>query len=261
MNWLWKRLTLSVLMVFAFLPAETGLPAEQELKFPMLQIGTEVLTNAVVTTRNKDYVFILHSRGMANYKVAKLSDDVLAKLGISAMLKPKPQTNAVTAWARGTMASLQTGRVKALQQSVVSRLPIHAGVPEVSSAVLWGTAAALVFVYFFFCYCSMLICQKAGTEPGALVWLPVLQLVPLVRAAGMPPVWVLAFIIPGVNLLAQVIWSFRIAQARRKGVGIAILLLLPVTNLLAFLYLAFSETARKVDPDSRAREIMTLEAA
>jgi hypothetical protein len=219
------------------------------------------LTNATVTTRNKNYVFILHSGGMGNYKIATLSEEELQTLGCLAATKPRTETNSATAWAKGTLANLQTGRVKELEESVKSRLPSASTLVELNPLTLCAIGACLLLFYAFFCYCSMLICQKAGTEPGALVWIPVLQIVPLVRAAGMAPVWVLAFIIPVLNLVAQVVWSFKIASARGKGVGVAILLLLPLANLLAFMYLAFSENPRPSQTEKPESRIMTLETA
>jgi len=235
---------------------------EQELKFPLLKIGTQTLTNATVTTRNKDYVFIVHSSGMSNFKVAKLDDETLETLGLNAMVKPKPQTNAVAAWAKGTISNLQTERVMALEESVKSRLPTTATITKLDPIIFLAIGVCLLLSYFFFCYCSMLICRKAGTEPGVLVWIPILQMVPLVRAAGMGPLWVLAFIIPLLNLVAQVVWSFKIAKARGKNAGWAILLLLPVTNILAFIYLAFSAGGHSPKNEQRrSAPMMTLETA
>jgi ABC-type uncharacterized transport system permease subunit len=78
----------------------------------------------------------------------------------------------------------------------------------------------------------------------------------------MAPVWVLAFLIPLLNLVAQVVWSFKIAKARGKNAGWAILLLLPVTNILAFLYLAFSSGGQSSKTEQRrSAPIMTLETA
>jgi hypothetical protein len=72
------------------------------------------------------------------------------------------------------------------------------------------------------------------------VWIPVLQMIPLVRAARMPMFWFVIFLIPGLNLLAHIVWSIRIAQVCGKSAVVAVLLILPVTNILALLYLAFS---------------------
>jgi apolipoprotein N-acyltransferase len=107
----------------------------------------------------------------------------------------------------------------------------------------------------------MLICRKAGNPPGILVWLPVLQSFPLLRAAGMSGWWFLAVFVPVLNLVPAILWPFKIAKARGKSVWVGVLLLLPVTNYFAFLYLAFSNGAR-VDEDEEAEsKIMSLQAA
>ena len=50
--------------------------------------------------------------------------------------------------------------------------------------------------------------------------------IPMLRAAGMSGAWFLAYLIPGLNILAQIIWCFKIVAAREKSVLIAIMLLL-----------------------------------
>jgi hypothetical protein len=52
--------------------------------------------------------------------------------------------------------------------------------------------------------------------------------------------WVLGLLIPVLNLVVQVLWCIKIVGARGKHVVWAILLILPLVNLFAFLYLAFS---------------------
>jgi hypothetical protein len=117
-----------------------------------------------------------------------------------------------------------------------------------------------LLVYLFYSYCCMLICLKTGNQPGVLVWLPVLQLLPLIRAAGMSGWWLLGYCVPVVNIVAQVLWCFNIAKARGKSVWVGALLLLPITSLFAFLYLAFSNgtSAEEEEPEPK---IMTLQAA
>jgi apolipoprotein N-acyltransferase len=106
-----------------------------------------------------------------------------------------------------------------------------------------------------------LICRKAGHPPGALIWVPVLQLFPLLRAAGMSGWWFLAFCVPLLNIVAQVLWCLNIAKARGKSVWVGVLLCLPITYLFAFLYLAFSNGGPAEEEDEREPRIMTLEAA
>jgi hypothetical protein len=162
------------------------------------------------------------------------------------------------------MASLEVPRVKQLEQQVTDTWRGHVpqklpSLAQIDRRMLMIGAGILLFVYLFFCYCCKLICEKAGGEPGVLVWLPLVQIFPMLRAARMPAMWFVGLLVPILNLVVSVLWCFKIAKARGKGVWVGIFLLLPVTNLLAFLYLAFSNgTAAKAD---KRVEIMTLEAA
>jgi hypothetical protein len=122
-----------------------------------------------------------------------------------------------------------------------------------------AAACGLAFLYLFVSYCGRLICQKAGKPATALIWIPVAQLIPLLRAANMSPAWLLAFFVPVLNVVAQILWSFKIAKARGKSGLVGLFLVLPVTNLFAFLYLALSDGEAK--QERRTVEIMTLEAA
>jgi hypothetical protein len=107
----------------------------------------------------------------------------------------------------------------------------------------------------------MLICQKVGHPPGILVWLPLVQLLPLLRAAGMSGWWFLAYLVPGLNIVAQIIWSLKIAKARGKSVWVGVLLLLPVANLFSFLYLAFSNGATGGGDEDSEPKVMSLQSA
>ena len=102
----------------------------------------------------------------------------------------------------------------------------------------------------------------AINPPGFLIWIPVFQIFPLLRAADMSPWWFLGFFVPVFNLLAQILLSFKIVQARGKNAWVGVLLLLPLTNVIAVMYLAFSG-GRPADSEDEERrvEIMTLETA
>jgi hypothetical protein len=101
--------------------------------------------------------------------------------------------------------------------------------------------AALGVAYLFFCYCCMLICQKAGSQPGIWVWIPLIQFIPLFRAAGMSAWNFLLMWLPLVGFIVLVIFCFKICRARNKSSLLGLMLLLPVINILAFLFLAFSD--------------------
>lgn len=241
-----------------------GAHAAIEQTFDMLQIGTTTYRNVTVTTKSKNYIFILHSKGMTNIKVAELPQDLRTKLGYDVPPSHETKTNTPALWARQTLTKLEAPQVKQLETRLLSWYQRSPGarlkLPPLSRNVGLLICAGLLALYLFHSYCCMLICRKAGSEPGPLVWLPLLQLLPLLKAASMSPLWFLAFLVPGLNLAAQVFWCINITQARRKTLFVALLLIFPLSSPFAALYLAFSGGAR-VKRDDRRVEIMTLETA
>jgi hypothetical protein len=124
--------------------------------------------------------------------------------------------------------------------------------------MMLGILAIIVLCYLFQCYCFLLICRKAGHPPGLWVWLPVLQWIPLLRAAGMSAWWFVACLLPLVNLVAFIVWSVNIAKARGKSGWVAFFLILPPTSFLTLLYLAFSNGGRAKE-ESKEPEVMALQ--
>lgn len=131
-------------------------------------------------------------------------------------------------------------------------------VPQLALIVFSVLVVTVPLSYFFFCYTAKLICQKAGAKPGALIWLPIVSVFPLLRAARLPGWSAAIFLVtPLVSLVSQnqwaalgasvlvllfmVVWSFRIVHARGKGILTALCLIFPVTSPMAWLYLAYSK--------------------
>ncbi|MBC8001312.1 MAG: hypothetical protein H7X97_01875 [Opitutaceae bacterium] len=107
-------------------------------------------------------------------------------------------------------------------------------------AILVGLAV-FVGLYVFICYCLKLICEKAGESPGVLIWIPIVQLVPLLNVAKMPTWYIILFLIPIVNLIVGIIMWVKICQARNKPGWLVIMMFIPVVNIAFIPYLAFSE--------------------
>jgi hypothetical protein len=230
---------------------------DKDLKFDVLRIGTQTFTNVTVGTRNADYVVLLHKGGVISFEVAKLPDDVRAKLGYK--VASRARRAKVATWAKAAVTRMKSGAVTHLErrwrQRARSALANRAWVNPKTIALAIILA---LFVHLFFSHGARLICRKTGNEPGGLIWIPALQVIPLFRAAGMPPVWVLALLLPVVNLVVYVAWCVKIVRARSKSGWLAPLLVLPVANLFAFLYLAFSsgpEPKETVTP-----KLVTLQA-
>ena len=73
--------------------------------------------------------------------------------------------------------------------------------------------------------------------------------------------WFLAFFIPLVGFIVQMVWCFNLAKARGKTALTRFLLWLPLTSFFAFVYLAFSEGGVEEKKTERRTELMTLETA
>lgn len=247
----------------AIAPFATINARAEEQKFDVLQIGTHTYKNVTVTTKSKDYVFILHSEGMANLKVKDLSAEVRQQLGYIDPPPPKSAATKANDWAKQSLTKIETTQVKAVErqfQALEGKSVYGYRIPEFNPRLIWPIAAGLVALYLFFCYACLSLCRRTGKKPGLMIWLPVLKTFPLLDAANMPAWLFLALLVPGVNLIVASVWCVKIAKARGYGVGQGVLLMLPIINVLVFLFLAFGggTAPRK---EKRRIEIMSLEAA
>jgi hypothetical protein len=201
----------------------------------LLQTGKAKYKNVFVTEREGTNIYIRHDGGLANVKIGDLPPDVQQRLGY-----------ATSEGDVSSQASRILSRVGKSAAFKIARWPGGATVKvgdfalQLTSADIIGIAVSAAVVYVIFCACSLLLCRKTGREPGLLIWIPILQIIPLLRAAGMSWRWSLTFFVPVLNLVTWMGWCVNIAITRRKSLWWALLLMLPVTNVFAFMYLALS---------------------
>jgi hypothetical protein len=245
-----------------------GAVGATEESFDVIQIGTRAYTNVTVTTKAKNYIFIVHAAGMASLKVSELPPDVRERLGYASASASKTMTNAAAVWVKKEIAKLDVPRIKEFRNQIeqnwrsrsTSRLASMGLIgPKLNWMRLGIVLLPCVLVYLFCSYCCMLICRKTGHPPGFLIWLPLLQLLPMLRAAGMSRWWLVAYFVPLLNFVPTILWPFKISKARGKSVWTGVLLLLPVINLFAFLYLAFSDSASDGEDEGPEPKVMSLQ--
>jgi hypothetical protein len=237
-----------------------------EETFPTLQVGTRVFTNVTVTTKAKNYIFILHSTGMENIKVADLPEDVRNQLGY---VPEVTKSQKASIWAKGKAAELHIGEVKATELQVEQKWQEESAIVlEKARALdhrLCGALMGVVLlVYLFYSYCCMLICRKAGQEPGMLIWFPIFKMLPLLRAARMSQFYFISYALLATSPITHIRWCFKIANACGKSGWTGFWLAFPPTFIFAFLYLAFSAGPEPVaadNEDKRTARLMTLETA
>ena len=129
------------------------------------------------------------------------------------------------------------------QQFAAPTLATNLYVPATgfSIAVLMAIITFSLVIYVFCCFCFKRICEKAGHEPGILIWIPIANLVPLLTAAKLPIWLIVLFFIPFVNIVAIVFLYWKLCEARSKPGALGLLILVPVANLGLILYLAFAD--------------------
>ena len=245
----------------------SGLGATEDT-FEVLHIGTRSYTNVTVTTKAKSYIFILHAGGMASIKVSEIPPELQQQLGYAGASASKSATNTAAVWVKKEIAKIDVPQIKDLRKRLeqkwrgqpVARLSAMGLIgPKLNRTVLGIVMGLYLLLYLFYSYCCMLICRKTGRPAGILVWLPFLKLFPMFRAAGMSWWWLLAFFVPVLNLVPVILWPLKIAKARGKSAWIGILLLLPIINLFAFLYLAFSDSTAEADDEGPEPKVMCLQ--
>jgi hypothetical protein len=256
------------LFVVLLLGTCTGNGAEEsepkaDLHLDVLKVGTQVYSNVTVTTRAPDYLFIEHSTGLTSVKVADLDEETLTALGY--VVKKKVTVSSTSDWAKREFAKLEpsgTNLASVLPPQLMEQWSKTRSLPRLGIQAMAIAAAVFLGIHLFFSYCALRICKNAGTEPDFLVWLPAFQLLPLLSAANMSRWWFFGLFVPILNFVAAILWAVKIVKPCGKGTLTTIFLILPVTSLLAFLYLAFS-SHKAVEPSAkrpRGSEIMTLEA-
>ena len=245
--------TTSILWKLGILPAivfALTLPwnARADDHLDSLRIGSTVFTNVTVLTKTSSDIFFKHSYGFGNTKIRELDRATLLSLGYQL---PPDESEKVSVFNKSAQSVLESPavtnlvsdpRVQEAQALIADRM--RDWVEAVTPQVIYSTVAGIILVYLFFCFCCRQICVKTQKHPSPLIWLPILKQFPLLRAANMSGWWM----VPAILLfplgwpVMKIVWAFKIGPARGKGWFIGLLLLLPVTNVLAFLYLAFSGT-------------------
>lgn len=251
MRQIWKLGLGLAFIALAALASARAAEAPPEV-YPSLKAGSVTYTNVKVLNKSKHDLFVQHAGGMANIKVKDLDKSTQLQLGYT-LVETSP-TNA-TARAR-VVPTLQDIEIDPYYEELYEQIIWESQefLKEFKPEVVYGGVGALFLVYLFFCYCCRLICRKVGQKSVALVWLPLFKHIPLLRAAGLSPGWFLTILIPPVYLIVYIVWCFKIARARGKSAWVGLLLLLPVLNVLAFLYLALADKLSAAEAAALSRQ-------
>lgn len=97
-----------------------------------------------------------------------------------------------------------------------------------------------VGLFVFMSYCLKLICEKAKVEPGVLIWIPFVQMIPTATVAGINPLLLLLYFVPFVNLVFMLYHWSKVCSAIGKSPWMVVLMLIPLVNIAFLPLLAFT---------------------
>ncbi len=122
------------------------------------------------------------------------------------------------------------------------------GVPAVDAGVAVFLGMMVIFFlflalvcYVFFAICLMKIAKKTGTKDRWFAWIPILNVLLMLRIAQKPLWWFFLFLIPPINIAIMIVVWMAMAKAVKKPDWLGILMIVPIANLVVPAYLAFSK--------------------
>jgi hypothetical protein len=122
-----------------------------------------------------------------------------------------------------------------------SNAVVGAGLAGLGLLVILVLICVGLALYLFYCFCYKRICEKCGVTPGVLVWIPIVQLVPLLQVAKMPVWMIILCFVPLANIVVFFMMWAKICVARGRSGWLVLLFIVPIANLILVPYLAFSE--------------------
>ena len=213
-----------------------------EVHLDSLTCDGHTYSNITVVGKTATHIEFKHAHGFSSVNAKMLPEDVQIKLGYTPPPPPKKPLDFTKDIKKDFLADPRIQEIVTFACSETERL-VAGSDPRMVQAILGG----VICIYVLFCSAVWLICRKTTTRAGIWALIPGFQFVSLLKAAGMPPWYILLLLVPVVNIVITIMWCFKIARTRQKSSVVGFLLLVPVINILAFFYLAFS-SAPKAEP-------------
>jgi hypothetical protein len=232
--------------------------------FETLTIGGHTLYRATVFERTADMVYLKHDGGLLGTRVAELDGTTRRLLGYDVpadaiIAERSPRFGRGNWEAQAEEMTAAMGGWANLGSAMEEGRGVGLGLWVLGVMVVVG-----LVVHLFISGLLCMICRKADSAPGFMIWLPVLQVFPLLKAAGMSRRWPFAIVILSllgtflagfsfelallISLCSSLLglglwiaWSIKICLARGKSPIWAVALLLPGLNFVGLVYLAASE--------------------
>ncbi len=108
----------------------------------------------------------------------------------------------------------------------------------------------IVAVYVYVAYATYTIAKKTNTQNAWFAWIPILNLILLLRIARKSLWWIIGMLIPFVNIIVTIWVWMKVAEERRRPSWWGILMIIPVVNWVILYLMAFQEAKNAVAPAS-----------
>ena len=161
-----------------------------------------------------------------------------------------PQTTVPVSWSKG-LQSKKGIDIKDLASLIPDKNPeLKALVKKLGLKGFIALILLIIFCsYFYQSLCLQLIAQKTGAKSAWLAWIPVANIFLMFNIAAVSYWWMVIMIvvlfIPLIGIVGFIGFSFflyyKIILALHKPGWLAVLLIIPVVNLVMIGYLAFSK--------------------
>jgi len=111
---------------------------------------------------------------------------------------------------------------------------------EAEHSIGFGGILIGVVLFVFFSYCMKLICEKAKVDPGVIIWIPFVQLIPMATVAGINPLLLLLYFVPLVNIVFALYHWSKVCIALGKSPWLVVMIIIPFVNIAFLPLLAFT---------------------
>ncbi|MFA4889550.1 MAG: hypothetical protein WC628_08285 [Candidatus Omnitrophota bacterium] len=214
----------------------------------ILKNGTQI--DCKILSRNNELVKIDAYSAEFSYFL----DEIAEINGEKIVLPEKKTVVAAPAAPAQEEAAVDTSPAAAVEKlkSFTEAVGKDKKATAIAAGAAFGIIAILCFIGFLFyvysCICLQAIAKKTAQEPAWLAWIPVANVFLMCKIASVNYLWLLAlllafipFIGPLISLgLTGFIW-YKIALARNKPGWLGVLVVIPLANLAAMGYLAFTD--------------------
>ncbi len=127
--------------------------------------------------------------------------------------------------------------------------------------ILFFLLLLIAAIYIYFAVALQRMAKKINIQDDWFAWIPVLNLVLVLRIANRPAWWIVLLFIPIIQVIVSVIVWMDVAKAMGKEEWWGILMVIPGVNLVVIGYLAFSDAfISSQDTDSVQEESIPKDA-